>query len=48
MKWDLQEMLQIDYFSWIERYTRRYYPAELFDNPRHERTKEFLEKVLNK
>ncbi|WP_130890319.1 MULTISPECIES: amino acid ABC transporter ATP-binding protein [Fusobacterium] len=23
-------------------------PAELFDNPRHERTKEFLEKVLNK
>lgn len=23
-------------------------PAELFDNPKHERTKEFLEKVLNK
>lgn len=23
-------------------------PAELFDNPKHERAKEFLEKVLNK
>ena len=23
-------------------------PTELFDNPKHERTKEFLDKVLNK
>ena len=41
-------MLQTEYFLWTEEtILEDTTPEELFNNPQHERTKEFLNKVLN-